>query len=102
MIAPVLHNSLTHVAWCFSVQIGIALNSRWFDACGNIYHTADRGRSYAFIGVYAQEPPAFIYAKAGSSINSVSPATQTVGNVLLQNNCTLIFPYILAVLYARL
>ncbi|KAK2182196.1 hypothetical protein NP493_364g04081 [Ridgeia piscesae] len=69
----------SNACWNNEDKSSLALNSRWFDACGNMYHTADRGRSYAFIGAYAQEPPAFIYAKAGSSINSVSPATQTIG-----------------------
>ncbi|KAK2173782.1 hypothetical protein NP493_848g00028 [Ridgeia piscesae] len=62
-------------------QYSFALNSRWYDVCANFYHTVDRGRSYAFMGAYAQEPPAFLFAKAGSSVSSVSPATQTVGNM---------------------
>ncbi|KAK2156505.1 hypothetical protein NP493_1965g00005 [Ridgeia piscesae] len=64
---------------CLDAETNYGLDSHWYHACGNYFHTVDRGRSYAFIGAYAQEPPAFICAKAGSSINSVSPATQTVG-----------------------
>ena len=61
------------------LHLGTVLNSHWYDVCTDFYHTVDRGRSYAFIGAYSREPAAFIYAKAGSSISSVSPATQTIG-----------------------
>ena len=73
------------VTWdSLCLQLDTVLNSHWYDVCTDFYHTADRGRSYAFIGPYSREPAAFIYAKAGSSISSVNPATQTIGNVLFQ------------------
>ncbi|KAK2173789.1 hypothetical protein NP493_848g00069 [Ridgeia piscesae] len=60
-------------------QYSLGLNSRWYDVCGNYYHTVDRGRSYHFIGAYGQEPAAFIYAGKGSSISSVDTASQKIG-----------------------
>ncbi|KAK2182200.1 hypothetical protein NP493_364g04097 [Ridgeia piscesae] len=69
----------SNACWNNEDQSSLGLNSRWYDVCGNYDTTFDRRRSYAFIGAYAQEPAAFIYAKTGSSINSVNPATQTIG-----------------------
>ncbi|KAI0227506.1 hypothetical protein LSAT2_022030 [Lamellibrachia satsuma] len=60
-------------------QYSLGLNSRWFDVCGNFYNTADRSRSYAFMGAYALEPPAYIYAGKSSYTSSVDPPQQTVG-----------------------
>ena len=80
-IYTVLGVMLEYIYVCTSKQV---LNSCWYDVCTDFYHTVDWGRSNAFIAPYAREPAAFIYAKAGSSISSVSPATQTIGNVLFQ------------------
>ena len=66
--------------------IDTGLNNRYYDACSDFFHTVQRARSFAFIGVFGKEFPTFVYAKACSPIECVEPAKQKIGNVLLQNN----------------
>ena len=55
------------------------LNDRWYDSVVNMMETSTRGLSYSFVGKYATEPMAHLYARMDASFDAVDTTKHKVG-----------------------